>query len=208
MTYDINVIRKNEHKTSSWSGGYTTQLYIYPESSIYSDLNFIFRVSSAKVSVNESTFTSLPGINRKIMILDGTLNLKHEGHHEIKLNKFQQDSFKGEWLTKSYGKVTDFNLMMSKGCDGNLEHIKIDCKTLKKLNLSTDIDNNKEMIIIFYCLDGSVDINMDSLINLNEGDLLVLKNNKKRLYNINILNNFEKEANIIKVTTCFDKTLF
>lgn len=208
MTYDINVIRKNEHKTSSWSGGYTTQLYIYPESSIYSDLNFIFRVSSAKVSVNESTFTSLPGINRKIMILDGTLNLKHEGHHEIKLNKFQQDSFKGEWLTKSYGKVTDFNLMMSKGCDGNLEHIKIDCKTLKKLNLSTDINNNKEMIIIFYCLDGSVDINMDSLINLNEGDLLVLKNNKKRLYNINILNNFEKEANIIKVTTCFDKTLF
>lgn len=208
MTYDINIIRKNEHKTSSWSGGYTTQLYIYPESSIYSDLNFIFRVSSAEVSVNKSTFTSLPGINRKIMILDGTLNLKHEGHHEIKLNKFQQDSFKGEWLTKSYGKVTDFNLMMSNGCDGNLEHIKIDCKTLKKLNLSTDIDNNKEMIIIFYCLDGSVDINMDSLINLNEGDLLVLKNNKKRLYNINILNNFEKEANIIKVTTCFDKILF
>lgn len=208
MTYDINIIRKNEHKTSYWSGGTTTQLYIYPENSIYSELNFIFRISSAKVNVNESTFTSLPGIDRKIMVLDGTLNLDHEGHHKIKLNKFEQDRFKGDWLTKSYGKVTDFNLMMNKGCDGNLEHIKIECKTLKNLNLLTDIDDNKKMII-FYCLEGSVDINIGSFINLNEGDLLVLKNNgKNRLYNINILNNFEKEANIIKVTTYFNKTFF
>lgn len=72
-----------------------------------------------------------------------------------------------------------------------------------------DIKNNKKMFIIFYCLEGSVDINIDGFIKLNEGDLLVLKNNNEsRLYNINILNNFEKEANIIKVTTHFNKTLF
>lgn len=209
MTYDIKIIRKNEYKTSYWSGGTTTQLYIYPENSIYSELNFIFRISSAKVTVNESTFTSLPGIDRKIMILNGTLDLDHEGHHKIKLNKFEQDRFKGDRITKSYGKVTDFNLMMNKGCDGNLEHIKIGCKALKNLDLSTDIENNKKKFIIFYCLEGSVDINIDGFIKLNEGDLLVLKNNSKsRLYNINILNNLEKEANIIKVTTHFNQILF
>ena len=36
MSYNIEIIRKNQYKTSEWSGGTTTELYIYPVDSQYS----------------------------------------------------------------------------------------------------------------------------------------------------------------------------
>ena len=30
MSYNIEIIRENQYKTSKWSGGTTTELYIYP----------------------------------------------------------------------------------------------------------------------------------------------------------------------------------
>ena len=46
------------------------------------------------------------------MILDGTLKLEHTGRYKTKiLHKFETDSLIGDWETKGYGKVTDFNLM-------------------------------------------------------------------------------------------------
>jgi environmental stress-induced protein Ves len=65
-----------------------------------------------------STFTSLPGIARHLMILDGTLNITHEGHYTKQLRPMDLDSFDGGWHTTGIGRVTDFNLMTSGNCNG------------------------------------------------------------------------------------------
>ena len=129
----------------------------------------MWRISSAKVEVEESTFTSLPGIKRIIMVLDGKLHLHHEGHHNIDLDVFQQDTFSGDWNTKSYGKVTDFNLMMNEDSDGALEAIGI------KGNDSKEILSNKS-VEAYYCVKGEVQvtINGTELIKLCEGDFLLI----------------------------------
>ena len=105
MSYNIEIIRKNQLKTSEWSGGTTTELYIYPKDSLYGNRNFKWRLSSAKVEAEQSTFTSLQGISRIIMVIEGELLLKHEGHHNAVLKAFEQDRFSGEWTTTSFGKV-------------------------------------------------------------------------------------------------------
>ena len=77
-------------------------------------------ISIATVEVESSTFTSLPGVSRTLMVLNGQLRLKHEGHHESILNPLEKDNFSGDWKTKSWGKVTDFNLMTKGECSGIL----------------------------------------------------------------------------------------
>ncbi|MBK5240500.1 HutD family protein [Clostridium sp.] len=71
MFYKIEKIRKNPHKTSVWSGGTTTELYIHPKGSIYSEHDFNWRLSSAVVEVERSIFTPLQGITRLVMIMKG-----------------------------------------------------------------------------------------------------------------------------------------
>ena len=113
MSY--RIIRKEELSTTAWSGGTTTQLAIWPEGASYASRDFTWRVSTARVDAEESEFTRLPGVSRILMILDGTLELEHEGHHSVRLERFGQDAFDGGWTTRSRGRVTDFNLMMTAG---------------------------------------------------------------------------------------------
>lgn len=197
MEYEIKVIRKNEHKISEWSGGTTTQLYIYPEESEYNKRNFLFRISSAKVKVEESLFTHLPGIDREIMILEGELELNHEGHHNIKLKKFEKDSFKGDWTTRSYGKVTDFNLMTNKECKGTLEHIKLENNEKKAIYLDKNPTYDKE-IYILYVVSGKASVELKENIELSKEDLLVFKTDKDNsIEKLSVLNSFNKECHII-----------
>lgn len=185
MIYEI--IKKENHKTSEWSGGTTTQLLIYPKEAVYSERNFKWRLSSAKVQIEESTFTHLPGISRIIMILKGELVLNHEDHHNTLLKKFDQDSFSGDWNTKSYGKVTDFNLMMAEGCSGKVEAIEISREEPKEIMLKKLQSKDYSMLTeVFYCVSGQVEINEngDKNFNLSEGDLLAVTRNNEELQNI------------------------
>jgi environmental stress-induced protein Ves len=116
----VKLIRKSEQITISWSGGTTTQLFIYPEKASYQERNFLFRISLATMETEESVFTKLPGISRQIMILDGTLKLEHTGRYTKILKKFETDSFEGDWETKGFGKVKDFNLMTAGTLQGTI----------------------------------------------------------------------------------------
>lgn len=197
MVKDMKSIRKDEHKTSNWSGGTTTQLYIYPENACYDKRDFLFRISSAKVEVEESVFTHLPGINREIMIIDGELQLEHEGYYDINLSRFDKDRFSGDWTTKSYGKVTDFNLMMNEGCDGNLEYIEVKKDSIANIELyKNEIYNN--MASILYCVLGKVSIYLEESIDLCDGDLLVvITKDPINTDNISVQNKIGKDANLI-----------
>lgn len=124
MKTEIQTVRREDQSVSAWSGGTTTQLAIWPPDADYKQRNFKWRLSSARVDLEESTFTSLPGIHRLIMILEGQVRLVHEGHREITLNAFEQDSFEGDWKTTSFGKCVDFNLMTTEGCQGCIEPLK------------------------------------------------------------------------------------
>jgi environmental stress-induced protein Ves len=200
MFYEI--IRKKDHKTSEWSGGTTTQLLIYPKEAVYSERNFKWRLSSAKVQIEESTFTHLPGISRIIMIIQGELLLKHEEHHSTVLKKFQQDSFSGEWNTKSYGKVTDFNLMMAEGCKGKLQTIIINKEECKEVLLDDlQSKNYSEMQEVFYCVNGGVEIceNNGKSFKLSEGDLLSITKTPKESQDMLKFSSIgEQESQIIR----------
>lgn len=183
----IKIIKKDKFSSSKWSGGTTTQLYIYPEDELYENRNFIFRISSAKVDLEESTFTKLPNIKRKIMILDGKLKLIHENHHSVTLEKFQQDTFYGDWNTKSYGKVTDFNLMLNENADGIIEYINLEDEKIINAYKKDKYNNTTE---VFYCVKGKINISINNKREqLETGDVAIIKN----IHDLEIkLNNVDK----------------
>ncbi|OFX88832.1 MAG: hypothetical protein A2W99_05025 [Bacteroidetes bacterium GWF2_33_16] len=121
----IEHIKASDLITSQWSGGTTTQLAIYPQNAEYKERNFQFRISTATVEAEESTFTKLPGVSRKLMILDGEIRIEHSDHHSKTLKKFEQDEFSGDWDTISFGKATDFNLMTISNAFGDIEAITL-----------------------------------------------------------------------------------
>lgn len=47
MDINARLMTKDEYITTAWSGGKTTQMFIYPEESDFSTRNFKFRLSSA-----------------------------------------------------------------------------------------------------------------------------------------------------------------
>jgi len=167
---------KNSARTTSWSGGTTSELYIYPENSFYAERNFSFRISTATVEQDESDFTKLPGFKRHLMLLEGELSLEHENHYAIKLNLLEQDFFSGEWQTKSRGKCSDFNLMTADGYAGSLAITDENAE----LSLSTD------EFSAFYCLNDKasaqifIDNNEPITLELNKDDFLIFKHDEKR----------------------------
>lgn len=119
MKYQL--IKKDAYKTSRWTGGETREMAIWPAGSQYLERNFIWRLSSATVEQEESDFSSLPDYDRVLMVLDGEVVLSHEGQRVARLKALEQDRFDGAWKTHSFGKITDYNLMVRKGNEGYLD---------------------------------------------------------------------------------------
>ena len=162
----LNIIKKEDLTVNEWSGGTTTQIAIFPEDSEYKELDFMWRISSAKVEVEKSEFTSLPGVDRILIILDGELKLEHKGHHSKEMKKYDMDFFSGSWETASVGKVTDFNIMTREGCSAKADIISMD-GTVDEISLANGTN-------IFFCSEGEMEleINRTSLV-LEEGDTLI-----------------------------------
>lgn len=117
--YTAELLHREDYSVTNWSGGTTTELAIAPRGSIYAERNFLWRLSSATVDVEESNFTALPDYNRIIMTLQGGIRLRHNGGEWISLPEFETHDFDGGDETVSVGKVVDFNLMLRKGkCEG------------------------------------------------------------------------------------------
>jgi environmental stress-induced protein Ves len=176
MTYKIKKLSKQDFKTSKWSGGETTQMYIYPESSNYRDMDFKFRISSATILLDESDFTELDGVHRYITTLQNDLKLTHDFEKMIELKPFEVYEFKGDIKTHSYGKVVDFNLMLANGANGSLKSLFIDGeKDVKLINKS-----NNNSFHIFYSYDESLKIKIDKEeLQLEKGQLLILESTEK-----------------------------
>jgi len=173
----IEHIKASELSTNKWAGGTTTQLAIYPKDAEYKKQNFLFRISSATVETNESKFTKLPKTSRKLMILEGEINIEHKNHHSKMIKKFEQEEFSGDWDTKSYGKATDFNLMLKGKSTGEMEAITFD--TFKTISLKPDFK-----FYGFYIFKGEAKLSInDQYIHAHKGDFirLVLENEIKTM---------------------------
>ena len=104
-----------DYAVSAWSGGTTTQLAIFPPDAVYADRDFLWRVSSATVDLEESDFTPLPDYERLIATLEGDITLTHKGGAPITLQPFPVHAFSGGDATHSVGRCRDFNLMLRRG---------------------------------------------------------------------------------------------
>lgn len=166
------ILNSNDFVTSNWSGGSTTQLYISPANASYAERNFDFRISSAKVEVPESTFTVLPGVNRKLMVLEGEITLNHENEHSKTLQKFEVDTFNGDWKTTAIGTCTDFNVMTSGDLQSDLSSLQV--ATNHTIHLK--VEEHWKTLLLFV-LKGSINIEINNKLNLLKKDNLMVLNN-------------------------------
>ena len=189
MDFSFKVISNKNFMVSDWSGGKTTQLAIAPADAIYAKQTFDWRISSATVSVPESTFTALPNYHRILMILEGQLELVHQNHYSKTLMPFDQDSFLGAWHTSSYGIVTDFNLMMNPQFTGRLEALHLEANQLTPIDLKDYApDSDSEILYHLYAYDFDATVTLDGAnINLPKGDLLQVSTRSKAMPRLDIL---------------------
>lgn len=167
---NISILKPQDFTNSIWAGGTTTQLFISPEGSNYADRNFDFRISTAKVEIDASDFTSLPGINRKLMILEGEIKITHENQYTKVLKAFDQDSFKGEWKTSAKGICSDFNIMTSGSRQSDLFSLHL----LANETSTIHIEKHWTTLLI-YLFKGSCEFEINKEKNvLSEGNLFVV----------------------------------
>ena len=186
----MKIITQKEIKTTKWSGGTTTELFIYPPESQYKDLDFKFRLSCANIEVKTSEFTPLPNVKRILLLLDGELELIHENHHTKHLKPFQFDTFSGDWktkciLTSDKALATDFNLMMLGDTKGILSVIKAKKRQFHHYQITHDFT-------IFYVAEGELKHNNTTL---TKGELLIIQNPQPQKFEFRVSEN----SNIVVV---------
>ena len=186
MKYQIVKKDKTNYSTSAWSGGATTEIQIMPEGSRYADRDFLWRLSSATVEVEESTFTALPDYDRLIMMLEGEMDLCHNNGPWIHLAEFVPHAFDGGDETLSRGRVTDFNLMLRKGksrgeivpmvfaCDSREADTSADSVKMTSETLLPELKSCRDCMI--YCHCGSLYITMEDggKLELDAGKSLMM----------------------------------
>jgi len=70
------IIRKDKVKKRLWSGGTVDQLFISPEDADFAKKDFIFRVSTATVDVEESLFTFFDNYDRMFRVSTATVDVE------------------------------------------------------------------------------------------------------------------------------------
>ena len=120
---EYKIYKETAFHQSKWTGGTTTQLAIFPETSSYLNRDFVWRLSSAVCEQEETTFSKLPAYDRVLLVLSGDVVLAHQDVRVARLHALEQDRFDGAYTTKSFGKITDYNLMVRKGNQGFLDVI-------------------------------------------------------------------------------------
>jgi uncharacterized protein len=206
---DVKINCSHEQNTSTWSSGTKTQLAIYPESALYSERNFLWRISTAVVDAEESVFTSLPGYERLLMVLEGRLELQHEYHHSKTLKPLEIDAFSGHWKTIGHGQARDFNLMFTPSCLGTLTGFVVNhwlTVDFDKLELGSDTER-KHITTSFYIFKGGLQLNVsqqNSSYQLMQGDFIALTSTyPEQIPAIVLINAANEDTVIIQATVIY-----
>lgn len=174
MNYNVKLIKNENYTPTYWSGGMATELITYPEGSSYAERDFLWRLGVAKIDILESTFSALPNVFRYLMVTDGTITLNHNNNYSVTLNQFEKDTFMGDWITKTFGKASVFNLMTKENYRGELLYLDIP-KNKQKIFSYDASYINKLVAICFYSISGSFKTVLnDRTFEVNKHDLLTI----------------------------------
>ncbi len=166
----VTPLTARDYTTSRWSGGATTELLIWPRGAVYADRDFLCRVSSATVELEESTFTALPDYDRLIATLEGTITLLHDDGPALTLAPYEVHAFDGGSATLSFGRCRDFNLMLRKGgATGSLRPLAVSGAAACPLDPAAHI-------ALFYCAEGVCTVSIGGDAHpLHPGESLLLE---------------------------------
>ena len=164
-------LTEQDYRISNWSGGKTIEIAIAPENAAYADRDFLWRLSSATVDLDESDFTALPDYDRLIAPIRGDMTLTHNDGAPVVLAPYEVHAFDGADRTHSWGRCTDFNLMLRKGkATGSLTALTADAKPLSVL-----LDRTTAFALLF-CAEGRCTVTVVGVAyGLSSGESLLLE---------------------------------
>jgi len=170
----LNITRLSAENfaRSQWSGGSTTQMAIEPAAAVYAERDFLWRLSSATVELEESDFTALPDYDRLIATLSTPIELSHNGGERFELKPYVVHAFDGGAETRCWGKCVDFNLMLRKGKAAG-------CARCVRSGDSFAAEGNtasESHVLYLYCVQGPLRLVCGSeSLDLDAGDCAVLR---------------------------------
>lgn len=167
----FKIHRYQNAMTSKWSGGTTSQLFIYPSESVFAEKKFDFRISTATIEVEESDFTPLTNYKRLLAVLEGKLEIIHQGKYAKKLTQFEDDRFHGSWQTSSKGKVRDFNVIFNDNFDLQFTH--------REIFEPTFLDKKSDFLLLLVLNKSiefeGIELNLYDLIEVGKEEFLLVK---------------------------------
>lgn len=173
----ISFLPKKDSKASIWSGGFTYEYMVYPETASYADRDFAFRISSATIEKVPSEFTKFKGYHRYLVMLDNSLDIEVNKKKKI-YEKYEIMEFNSDDEVTSYTKGIDFNWMVSE---------KI---SYHKLEVTNGNQNCNAQIILLFFLDPTVITINEKSYYLEPHDLLVIENPERK----NIIIHFSNDC--------------
>jgi len=193
------LIRKDDVITSKWAGGESRQYFIYPLNSSYSDRNFSFRLSMAEsYSEEEAKYSNLENYTRHLIMLEGKAHVFHKDHYDLLMEPYKHiDVFDGGWESSAAGKVTDFNMMLSKDFHGKMTVVENDGilknEFCREYNKTFDFN-------AFYCGKGEAvfEVSTGEKIEISEGDMAILENVENDV-EINVV---LKDSKLVRMDIC------
>ncbi len=171
-------------KTVSWANGTSTELFVYPPGGNFLTRDFMFRISTATVEAEETTFSDFSGLTRILLPLKGKLTLVHEGRYTKELEPFEQDQFDGSWSTRSKGKVQDFNVIFNKETLARVIHHHLTSSESKLIQ-------EHESWHFIFVNDGIFEVNGQDLVS---GDLVEFERIDKQPIEIKCI----EEGNVLE----------
>ena len=111
----IRILDPALRRVTEWSGGKTTELFLFPADGSYAERRFAFRISSACIDLPESRFTRLDGVTRFLTPLSEGFYLKRGGGWQY-LPRGEVLRFSGEEDVLCRGTGRDLNLMLKNAC--------------------------------------------------------------------------------------------
>lgn len=200
MKYNYKLIKNSDYTPTYWSGGMATELTTYPPNSSFVARDFFWRLGFAKIDIDTSTFSSLPGIKRHLMVTDGSMTLTHKDKYSKELKCFSQDFFMGDWITTTKGRCSVFNLMTRENYDGELSYISLSSKDARNFTLKEYSMTKKQIInICFYALNNTFNICVNDINTVvDNGDLFIIFNEYNNFdFSFDICNNTNVNSDII-----------
>jgi environmental stress-induced protein Ves len=108
--------------TIEWSGGTSSEWFIFPKITSYQNRDFSLRISSATVNLSPISFTPFPAYQRLICITKGEGEIAINGK-AVKLSKTDLIAFSGADEVISEGIFEDFNILFHPSFDVKIKMV-------------------------------------------------------------------------------------